>query len=255
MNFLADITDSPNYYQTPSTIDKLIVDYFQSFNEIGMFMLIFASILAAAIFAGIIGFEREYHGHSAGLRTHMLVAVGSAVIMIISIWGFPGWQVSRDPARLAAQVISGIGFLGAGTIIQTGTDIKGLTTATTLWIVMSIGLAAGAGQFTIALLATVFTILILVTLRKIEHLANKRQPKVTVVVSTDSSILRDLHIIASRFGINIRDIQSQMISIGAEKFLRVTFSISYASRSTTTAFTEEIKDQIKPLELRVSSEA
>lgn len=255
MNFLVDITDSPNFYQTPSTIDKLIIDWFQSFNEVGMFLLAFASILAAAIFAGIIGFEREYHGHSAGLRTHMLVAVGSAVIMVVSIWGFPNWEMSRDPARLAAQVISGIGFLGAGTIIQTGTDIKGLTTATTLWIVMSIGLAAGAGQFTIALLATIFTILILVSLRKIEHLANKRQPKVTVVVPTDSSILRDLHIIASRFGINIRDIQSQMITIGAEKFLRVTFNISYASRSTTTAFTEEIKDQIKPLELRVSSES
>jgi putative Mg2+ transporter-C (MgtC) family protein len=175
--------------------------------------------------------------------------------MVVSIWGFPNWEMTRDPARLAAQVISGIGFLGAGTIIQTGTDIKGLTTATTLWIVMSIGLAAGAGQFTVALLATIFTILILVSLRKIEHLANKRQPKVTVVVPTDSSILRDLHIIASRFGINIRDIQSQMITIGAEKFLRVTFNISYASRSTTTAFTEEIKDQIKPLELRVSSES
>lgn len=255
MNFLVDITDSPNFYQTPSTIDKLIIDWFQSFNEVGMFLLAFASILAAAIFAGIVGFEREYHGHSAGLRTHMLVAVGSAVIMVVSIWGFPNWEMSRDPARLAAQVISGIGFLGAGTIIQTGTDIKGLTTATTLWIVMSIGLAAGAGQFTVALLATIFTILILVSLRKIEHLANKRQPKVTVVVPTDSSILRDLHIIASRFGINIRDIQSQMITIGAEKFLRVTFNISYASRSTTTAFTEEIKDQIKPLELRVSSES
>lgn len=248
MNALIDV------YQTPSTIDKLIIDWFISLNEVGMFLLALTCILAAAIFAGIIGFEREYHGHSAGLRTHMLVAVGSALIMIISIWGFPNWEISRDPGRLSAQVISGIGFLGAGTIIQTGTDIKGLTTATTLWIVMAIGLAAGAGQFTISLMGTIFTILILVTLRKIEHLANRRAPKVTVVVPTDSSILRDLHIIASRFGINIRDIQSQMITIGAGSFLRVTFNISYASRSTTTAFTEEIKDQIKPLELRVSSE-
>lgn len=252
MNFFADVS---NGLSTPSTVDKFIIDWFISKGELGMLLLIFLSILAAAVFAGIIGFEREYHGHAAGLRTHMLVAVGSAVIMTISIWGFPDWQGTRDPARLAAQVISGIGFLGAGTIIQTGTDIKGLTTATTLWIVMSIGLAAGAGQFTIALLATFFTILVLVTLRKIEHLANRRSPKVTVVVPTDSSILRDIHIIASRFGINIRDIQSQMISIGTESFLRVSFSISYASRSTTTAFTEEIKDQIKPLELRVSSEA
>ncbi len=254
MNFLVDFTESPSYYQTPSTIDKLIIEWFSSQGELGMFFLVFACILAAALFAGIIGFEREYHGHSAGLRTHMLVAVGSAVLMVVSIWGFPTWEMVRDPARLSAQVISGIGFLGAGTIIQTGTDIKGLTTATTLWIVMSIGLAAGAGQFTIAAVATVFTFLILVSLRKIEHLANKRAPKVTVVVPTDSSILRDLHIIASRFGINIRDIQSQMITIGSDRFLRVTFNISYASRSTTTAFTEEIKDQIKPLELRVSSE-
>lgn len=239
---------------TLPTIDRSINQWFTDFGPLGVLALMVISLLAAAIFAGIIGFEREYHGHAAGLRTHMLVAVGSALIMVLSIHGFPSWGGVRDPARLAAQVISGIGFLGAGTIIQTGTDIKGLTTATTLWIVMSIGLAAGAGQFVIAGLGTIFAFLVLVSLRKIEHLAAKRSPKITVVVATDSSILRDTHIIASRFGVTIRDFQSQMISIGGEEFLRVTFNISYASRATTTALIEEIKDVIQPLELRVSSQ-
>lgn len=206
-----------------TTVDQLIREWFLSFGTTGHIFLIIVSLFAAALFAGVIGFEREYHGHAAGLRTHMLVGLGSALIMVVSIYGFDkGVFPDRDPARLAAQVVSGIGFLGAGTIIQTGTDIKGLTTATTLWIVMAVGLAAGAGQFVIAGLGTLFSLIVLISLRRLEHLAQKRAPKITLVVSSDTSILSDVHIIASRFGVNIKDIQSSMIIINANTYLRVT---------------------------------
>lgn len=239
-----------------TTVDQIIIDWFLSLGTIGHLLLVFVSLFCAAFFAGIIGFEREYHGHAAGLRTHMLVSVGSALIMVISIYGFKSSDFpNRDPARLAAQVISGIGFLGAGTIIQTGTDIKGLTTATTLWLVMAIGLAAGAGQIVISFIATIGSLLILISLRRIEHIAQKRAPKITIVVKSDTNVLSDLHIIASRFGINIRDIESQLLSINNGTYLRVTLSLAFASKATVTAFTEELKDEIKPLEIRVSSNA
>lgn len=237
-----------------TTIDQQIINWFLSLGTGGHVLLVLVSLLIAALLSGIIGFEREYHGHAAGLRTHMLVAIGSALVMIISIYGFNREDFpTRDPARLAAQVVSGIGFLGAGTIIQTGTDIKGLTTATTLWLVMTIGLAAGAGQFVIAGIGCVCSLIILVSLRRVEQLAQKRAPKITIVVDSDSSVLRDVHIIASRFGVNIRDIQSQMLIINGATYLRVTLNIAFASKATVTAFTEELKDEIKPLELRVSS--
>ena len=114
-----------------TTIDNIIKNWFNTgFGNpdlviLGNLLLVALSLLLAALFSSIIGFEREYQGHAAGLRTHLLVAVGSAIIMVISVYGFGDCFPNRDPARLAAQVISGIGFLGAGTIVQTGTDIKG----------------------------------------------------------------------------------------------------------------------------------
>ena len=110
-------------------------------------------------------------------------------IMIISIYGFPtmigGQTYNRDPARLAAQVVTGIGFLGAGTIVQTGTDVKGLTTATTIWVVMAIGLACGSGNFIIAALATLLAYICLVMMRKVEKLLARRNP---IVMPTSRAI-------------------------------------------------------------------
>lgn len=108
-------------------------------------------LLLSVLLGGLIGFERERKNHAAGLRTHTLVCLGSCLIMVLSIYGFSEFAdqygVNRDPARLAAQAITGIGFLGAGTILFTGKSITGLTTAASLWVVMAIGLAVGAGFY------------------------------------------------------------------------------------------------------------
>lgn len=117
----------------------------------------------ATLCGGLIGLEREIHGKVAGLRTHALVSLGAALIMIVSIdiyFAFKG-EASVDPSRIAAQVVSGIGFLGAGAIIRFPTGITGLTTAASLWAVSAIGLASGAGFYKPALAATVmvFTVL------------------------------------------------------------------------------------------------
>ncbi len=131
--------------------------------------MIFRIILALLI-GGIIGWEREKSHHPAGFRTHMLVCTGAAIVMITSfeIYNMFKGQTNLDPARLGAQVISGIGFLGAGTIIRDGFSITGLTTAATLWAVACIGLAIGSGVYTVGVLGGVLIIFILTILNSVE---------------------------------------------------------------------------------------
>jgi putative Mg2+ transporter-C (MgtC) family protein len=130
---------------------------------------------AAAILGSIVGLERERLERAAGLRTHAIVAVASALIMIVSSYGFPilvvdGHQVIvLDPSRVAAQVVSGIGFLGAGVIFFRKNAVRGLTTAASIWAVAGIGLASGGGLYEAAALGTGFILLIQAGLRPIEH--------------------------------------------------------------------------------------
>src|SRR6476659_11191955 len=103
-------------------------------------------VFIAFFLGGLVGWERERVQRPAGLRTHMLVAAGAACFTVASIYGFDGLGTVRDPARLAAQIITGIGFLGAGTIFRTGSTVRGLTTASSIWITASIGIVAGLGM-------------------------------------------------------------------------------------------------------------
>ena len=120
-------------------------------------------LIAAAIFGGILGLEREFHGKEAGLRTYSLVSLGSALVMLVSIHMYETYrhETAIDPGRIAAQVITGIGFLGAGTIIQSRQGIKGLTTAAGIWTSSGIGLACGMGYFRAAIVAMLTALLVL----------------------------------------------------------------------------------------------
>ncbi len=125
-------------------------------------------LLLAVVFGGLIGLERESHGRPAGFRTHILVSLGSTLVMLISAYGLESISTNYDPGRIAAQVISGIGFLGAGTILREGASIRGLTTAASLWAVAGIGLAVGIGMYFPAAVATILVVLTLVYLNKFE---------------------------------------------------------------------------------------
>jgi putative Mg2+ transporter-C (MgtC) family protein len=131
-------------------------------------------IFVAALLGGLIGLEREYRDKAAGFRTHFLVALGSALFMIISAYGFEGTLVTEshrlDVSRIAAQVVTGIGFIGAGTIIFQKNMVRGLTTAAGVWVVAAIGLACGAGMY---LLATAAAILVLLGLEAFNYFLNK----------------------------------------------------------------------------------
>jgi putative Mg2+ transporter-C (MgtC) family protein len=128
-------------------------------------------LFVAAVLGGAIGFERELRERQAGLRTHLVVCVGSALFTLVSAYGFrdfiaAGNAYARiDPTRIAAQIVSGIGFLGAGAIIRQGLSVRGLTTAATLWLVAAIGMASGAGYYDAALIATFGALLTLGPLR------------------------------------------------------------------------------------------
>lgn len=148
-------------------------------------------ILMALLCGGIIGYEREYKNRPAGLRTHMMVCIGSALVMIISQYIYENYMPgANDPARLGAQVISGIGFLGAGTIIRERFSVKGLTTAATLWVVACIGLAIGSGYYIIAGIATLVIFLSLIIFRKLEHILKikEKNAKVRITVSYSKEI-------------------------------------------------------------------
>jgi putative Mg2+ transporter-C (MgtC) family protein len=122
-------------------------------------------LLLAALLGAAVGLEREIHDHPAGMRTHLLVSLGSAGFTVLSIAAFPG--PGSDPARVAAQIVTGIGFLGAGAILKEGVSIHGLTTAASLWVVAAVGMAAGAGAWVTAVTITVIAIVSLWPLRLI----------------------------------------------------------------------------------------
>jgi len=130
-----------------------------------------ARLILSVVLGGVIGFERERHNRPAGFRTHILVCSGSALIMMVSAYGFTGQMGEgflADPGRIAAGVVTGIGFLGAGTILQQRGSVRGLTTAATIWVVSGVGLAAGIGFYLGATLTTVFVLISLLLLRKAE---------------------------------------------------------------------------------------
>ncbi|UXO66843.1 MgtC/SapB family protein [Pantoea dispersa] len=130
-------------------------------------------IALAGILGGLIGLERQMRAKEAGLRTHILVGIGSAMFMLVSKYGFADMltndHVALDPSRIAAQVVSGMGFLGAGTIIIQKQIVKGLTTAAGLWVTAAIGLVIGSGMYEIGIYGTVLALVVLETFRRISH--------------------------------------------------------------------------------------
>jgi len=141
-------------------------------------------LIIAAFLGGVVGLERQQRHKAAGLRTHILVCLGSCLVMVISYKLYAGVQglTNADPARLAAQVVSGIGFLGAGTIMKEGLTIKGLTTAASLWVVAAIGLAVGAGYYIGAVATAVLSVLALTYLPRFERLYGCGPSQIAMII-------------------------------------------------------------------------
>jgi putative Mg2+ transporter-C (MgtC) family protein len=143
------------------------------------FEIVILRLFLSAVMAAAIGIEREIHRRSAGLRTHILVGLGATLFMMTSVTVALsyGAEAGADPSRIAAGVVTGIGFLGAGAIIRYGSSIKGLTTAASIWVVAAIGLAIGAGMYWAAFLTTAISVTVLVLSRLEESMEKKKGHK------------------------------------------------------------------------------
>lgn len=193
------------------------------------YLVITLRLFLAAVLGGLIGMERESLNKSAGLRTHTLVALGSCLVMITSLGMFQdfGQGTSGDPSRMAAQVVSGIGFLGAGTILRSGFFVRGLTTAASVWVVAGVGLAIGAGYYFLAVAATVTIFLVLVCLPRLERfflVKKKRFKRITLQVTDKPGALGRVSSALGALGIDIRNVE---MDGGEETTAQETISICF----------------------------
>lgn len=185
---------------------------------------VLVKLLLAGLAGGLIGLEREKHGRPAGLRTNLLVAVGSCVMVIVSeafytkYAGYDAQSALRiDPARVAAQIVTGVGFLGAGVILKSGPSIRGLTTAASLWAVSGLGMAFGIGFYSLGALATVVVLVSLHMLKKVEHVLKKnRFLTLTVTAGNRDGLLEELQDIFSAHKLVISDLSSSVDLVSNE---------------------------------------
>jgi putative Mg2+ transporter-C (MgtC) family protein len=180
----------------------------------------------AALLGGLVGLEREIHSQPAGLRTHMIVAMGSCLIMLTSMHMGVLNPTRSDPARIAAQVVAGIGFLGAGAIMRSGLSVRGLTTAACLWTVAAVGLAVGSGYWRAAVVTTILTLVTTVVFQRIERKFTKGKSfRRFVVHARDSAVLvARLEEIMQHAGIAVREVDLQRDLV--EKKLQVSITAS-----------------------------
>ncbi len=194
-----------------------------------------AKLLLAMLLGATIGIERRFKGQIAGLRTFALISMGACLAMLISIYipqEYLGLK-NGDPGRIAAQVVSGVGFLGAGAIIQMKGSVRGLTTAAGIWMTACIGLAVGAGMYTIAIVATLLIIFVLVNIERIEKLANFLWESRVIRIKARGIIgdLSTCRTIIVDHGVHVRD---------------VLVKYDYESNTTTANFLVRAKGSLDP---------
>jgi putative Mg2+ transporter-C (MgtC) family protein len=186
-----------------------------------------ARVIVGTVLGGIIGYERDVHGRPAGLRTHLIVGLASTTFMVVSTHFVyfqlyaAGDLVAVDPSRIAASVVTGIGFLGGGAILRTGVGVQGLTTAAGLWLVASIGLAAGAGMYALSVLSTVLGVVALSVLRRFENKDDGMlRRRVTITMTGAAPPLSELFAALHRRGVHVSPTEYDRDL--AERRIRVT---------------------------------
>jgi putative Mg2+ transporter-C (MgtC) family protein len=207
---------------------------------------IIGRLLLGALLGSLIGFERERLSWAAGLRTHMLVCVGSTLLMIVSAFGFHdilgSEHVVLDPSRIAAQVVSGIGFLGAGSILLRGEVIRGLTTAASLWSVAAIGLAVGGGMYTASIAATIIILIILAGIKPLEqrYIVARQERRIRLLVKHGTLNLRALHDTLGSTGSRVKEFVVQQ-SDESEDLDEVRITLSRVSPTQYGVIRERLK--------------
>ena len=240
-----------------TTLDQKIVELMNNWQvngwPVGNLILCVIALVLSLVLCGAVGVEREWRGRSAGLRTHLLVGVGSCIIMIISIYGFPAiFGDHRDVARLAAQIITGVGFLGAGAIIHRNSGIKGLTTAGTIWIVMAIGIACGSFNFIIALVGTALIMLVLTGFKGVEIKISKKKPTITLTAPANEPILDKILTISKEFDCTVHGLSTQIIDDEGQRVIEVTYQAVFDSgESRVMEYVSKIEKETHAVNIQI----
>lgn len=192
--------------------------------------IILFRLILAAILSGAIGFEREFHGRAAGFRTHILLCIGSTLVMLTSMHIFDIYvgRVAVDPARIAAGVITGIGFLGAGAIMHSRSAVRGLTTAASLWVVAGVGLAVGSGLYFGAVVTTLLTIVALMVFSRIEMVMIRRYWYKTLVIEMGegAGLLKKVRELLSEYKCDITDFEVDKADGSSKMLLKVGLKLT-----------------------------
>jgi putative Mg2+ transporter-C (MgtC) family protein len=214
--------------------------------ELSSFEIVARVVLAAAL-GGAIGLERELREREAGLRTHLLVSVGAALFTMVSAYAWTDWHFSNrsgvvfDPTRIAAQVVSGIGFLGAGAIIRQGLSVRGLTTAATLWVVAAIGMASGVGYYEAAVVTTALVLVSLWPLRLLAYRMSIRfrpeEGRLAVELPSGASAVSVLDAV-ERAGANVTGLEFQDEGDRRRVDLRIRLGTERTAAELIDALTE-----------------
>ncbi|CAO4132685.1 MgtC/SapB family protein [Methylorubrum extorquens] len=217
-----------------------------------------ARLVLAGAMGSVIGFERERLLWAAGLRTHMLVCVGACLFMIVSAFGFSDVlgqkNVALDPSRIAAQVVSGIGFLGAGTILLRGEVVKGLTTAASLWAVAAIGLAVGGGLYVAGIAATILVVGILAGVKPIEESWRDRMRTHTLQLTVKAGSL-SIDTLQDATGERASRVRQFVVRPGSEEGLEeVTIAFVRLSQTSVAAIAERLRENPAVVKVRLGSD-
>lgn len=199
----------------------------------------------AAILGLAIGFEREMHAKEAGVKTHLLVALGSCLFMILSIYGFEGFyqkeHTSFDPSRIASQVVTGIGFLGAGTIIFRKNIIRGLTTAAGLWVTAAIGLSCGCGFYFLAMATTVLVLVSIFLANFFLKKYSEKYTSITFIADSQDAIL-NLFDKLKKDNIVVKNYTVEQIKEKDEEKFSVNIDIKTQKRENKTEYSYLVKE-------------
>lgn len=228
----------------PNFIDQWFIDLAGKFEGFGLLLYVLITVIISAILSALIGLERYRKGENAGMRTHALLAVGCSFLMTISLWLVP--MILPDTAkydfgRIAAATISGVGFLGAGVIIKDKFTVKGLSTATTLWICAAIGLATGAGFILESILATCITMLVVFIRNRLIIGVDRNAPHVVVEAKESCAVINVINSVCNKNSLNLKNVDISEIKDG--KIIAKAYFPYHSNKLLLDYFVLEIKKE------------
>ena len=217
--------------------------------DIGEYGLVLYSLIVA-IFAillgGLLGFEREINGHAAGLRTHILITMAGTLVGIIGV------TMNENRTFLLLGIVIALGFVSVGSIVQTGKDVRGITTSSTLLLTGVLGFFIGVGYVLEAMVLTLIALGVLVMLHQVETKTSKKNPTITILLDSNVKLGDEIIKVAETFGLKIKNISSKIAKYHDQDVLKVVVTFFKAPKDTIIAFKDELQTAIDPLDIKAN---